>query len=163
MEPTDGLLQAIASDEAHRVKRPAVGVGADTIDRDDARVLETAGDLGFDEKPAAARGVVGKPVVDLLERDLAVESVSSATKTAPRPPLACGRRTRNRWPFEEHVPTERVERPTSTALSHDEPCSANILWISNCSRIAALNSGKRRMYSSVAGNSPCCSRRTTSL
>ena len=32
-------------------------------------------------------------------------SPSSATKTAPRPPRACGRRMRNRWPSEVAEPT----------------------------------------------------------
>jgi hypothetical protein len=36
-------------------------------------VLEPAGDLGLDQKPPAAAGVVGVVVVNLLERHLAVQ------------------------------------------------------------------------------------------
>ena len=73
MEPVDGLLEAVAADEPHGVERPAVGVVAQAVDRDDPRVLQPAGDLGLQQEPRAAVGVVGVAVLDLLERDLAVQ------------------------------------------------------------------------------------------
>ena len=73
MEAFDGLLEAVALDESHRVERPATGVGAQAVDRHDARMLQAAGDLGLDQEPLAARRVVGVVVEDLLERDLAVQ------------------------------------------------------------------------------------------
>ena len=95
----DGLLEAFPPNEPHRVERAAVGVGAQAVDRHDARMLQPAGDLGFQQEPLAACRVVGMVVEDLFERDLACSSASTATKTTPRPPCACGRRTRNRWPW----------------------------------------------------------------
>jgi len=44
-------------------------------------------------------------VEDLLQRHLAVQLSSSATKTAPRPPFAWGRKMRNRWPSDVALPT----------------------------------------------------------
>ncbi len=73
VEAADGLLETIALDEPHGVEGASVAVGAQSVDRDDAGVFQTAGDLGLDEEPLAAGGVVGVVVEDLLERDLAVE------------------------------------------------------------------------------------------
>ena len=46
-----GLLEAVAADEPHGVVGPAVGVGAQAVDRDDPRVLQPAGDLGLEQEP----------------------------------------------------------------------------------------------------------------
>ena len=73
MEAFDGILEAVALDESHRVKRPATVVGTQAVDRNDARMLEPAGDLGLDQEALSARRVVSVVVEDLLERDLAVE------------------------------------------------------------------------------------------
>ena len=73
MEVLDGLLEAVAADEPHGVVRPAVAVGAQPVDRDDARVLQPAGDLGLEQEPLAAGRVVGVRLEDLLERHLAVQ------------------------------------------------------------------------------------------
>ena len=73
VEALDGLLEAVAADEPHGVIRAAIAIGAESVDRDDAGVLEPAGDLGLDEEPGAAGRVVGVVVEDLLERDLAIE------------------------------------------------------------------------------------------
>ena len=48
-------------------------VGAQTVDRHDARVLQAAGDLRLDQEPRAADGIVGMAVEDLLEGHLAVQ------------------------------------------------------------------------------------------
>ena len=73
VEAVDRDLQAVAADEPHGVIGPAVGVRAQSIDWHDARMLETAGDLGFEQEPLTAGRVVGVIVQDLLERDLAVQ------------------------------------------------------------------------------------------
>ena len=92
----DRFLEAIAADEPHGVIGAAVVVSAQSVDRDDPGMLEPAGDLGLGEESESADRVVGTMVEDLLEGDLAVSSESRATKTAPRPPRAWGRRTWNR-------------------------------------------------------------------
>ena len=68
-----GLLEGVPPDEPHGVERPAVGVGAQAVDRDDPRVLQPAGDLRLGQEPGAAAGFVGVVVEDLLERHLAVQ------------------------------------------------------------------------------------------
>ena len=73
VEPVDRLLERVALDEPHGVVRPAVGVGAQAVDGDDAGVLEPAGDLGLGDEPLPADGVVGVLLEDLLERHLAVQ------------------------------------------------------------------------------------------
>ena len=75
MELVDGLLERVAADEPHGVVGPAVAVGAQAVDRHDAGVLESAGDLGLQQEALAANRVVGVTVEDLLERDLAVQLV----------------------------------------------------------------------------------------
>ena len=66
VKPLDRLLERVALDEPHRVVRPAVGVGAQAIDREHTGVLQPAGDLGLGHEPLAADRVVGMLVEDLL-------------------------------------------------------------------------------------------------
>ena len=73
MEVLDRLLEALSLDEPHGVVGPSAAVGSHAIDRDDARVLQCAGDLGLGDEPLAADGVVGMLFEDLLERHLAVQ------------------------------------------------------------------------------------------
>ena len=73
MEPRDGLLEVVPLDEPHGVERPAVGVGAQAVDRDDAGVLQPPGDLGLLQEAGPAVRVVGVSVADLLEGHLAVQ------------------------------------------------------------------------------------------
>ena len=73
VESLDRPRQRIALDEPHGIVGPTEAVGAQAVDRDDARVLQPTGDLGLQEEPPPAIGVVGVPVEDLLERHLAVE------------------------------------------------------------------------------------------
>ena len=131
MKRGDGFFEAVAPDKPHRVKRPAVRIAAQAVDRHDSRVLEAAGDLGLDQKAPAARGVVGMPVEDLLERDLAVQLGVERDEDAPRPPLACGRSTRNRSPPDDDVPMAKLEecsrfhRSTRALASASMPVVAN--------------------------------------
>ena len=98
MEPFDRLFERVAADEPHRVVGAAVGVRSQAVDRDDAGMLEAAGDLGLEDKPAAADGVVGVRVEDLLERHLAVQLAVECHEDGPRPPWAWGRKTWKRCP-----------------------------------------------------------------
>ncbi len=69
----DGLLEAVALDEPHGVVGAAVRRRSQSVDGDNPRVLQPAGDLGLDQKPLTADRVVGVVVEDLLERHLAVQ------------------------------------------------------------------------------------------
>ena len=67
------LLEALAANKPHGIERPAVGIASETVDRDDPRVLQPAGDLRLGEEPRPALQVVGMPVLNLFECDLAVQ------------------------------------------------------------------------------------------
>ena len=73
VEMLDGLLEGVALDEPHGVIGAPAAVGAQAIDRHDARVLQPAGDLGLGDEPLAADGIVGVLLEDLLQRHLAVQ------------------------------------------------------------------------------------------
>ena len=90
MEEVGGLLEAVSLDEPHRVERAAVGIGSQAVDRDDAGMLQPAGDLGLDQEPLAADGVVGVLVEDLLERHLAVELGIQGHKNGAQAALGVG-------------------------------------------------------------------------
>ena len=87
MEPLEGVGQAVAADEPHRVERPASGVVAEAVDRDDAGMLQAAGDLGFEHEPGAAARVVGVPFLDFFERDLAVQFAITRHEDLAEPSL----------------------------------------------------------------------------
>ena len=106
VEAVDGLLELVAADEPHGVIGPAVAVSSQAVDRDDPGMLQPAGDLGLEQETLAAHRVVGVTVQDLLERHLTVQLVIERHEDGARPPLACGRRTRNRSPSDVAVPTE---------------------------------------------------------
>ena len=101
MERVDGLLERVAADEPHGVIGPAVAVGPQAVDGDDAGMLQPAGDLGLQQEAGAAGRVVGVGVEDLLQRHLAmqlrVQRDEDGTQAAPRmgpqdaEPLAVGR------------------------------------------------------------------------
>ena len=73
VKAANGLLQAVAFDEAHRIERPAVGVDAHAVDGHDAWVLQAARDLGFEQEARAVISQIGVLCLDLLEGDLAVQ------------------------------------------------------------------------------------------
>jgi hypothetical protein len=83
----DGVLEAVAADEAHGVVGAAVAVTAQAVDGDDAGVLQAAGDLGFEEEAGSALGVVGVPVLDLLEGDLAAQLLVAGHEHLAQAPL----------------------------------------------------------------------------
>ena len=57
------LVERPPLDELHRQERPAVGQGADLVDRRDAGVLELAGDPRLVEEPAGGERVGGVAVL----------------------------------------------------------------------------------------------------
>jgi hypothetical protein len=69
----NGVLECFALDEAHGVERPAVGILAKAVDRHDAGMFQTTGDLGLADETAAAMQVGGVAFLDLLERYLAIQ------------------------------------------------------------------------------------------
>ena len=73
VKPSDGILEALPVDKPHGVEGTPGRVVAQAVDGDDPRVLQLPGDLGFHEESGPALGVVGVPVEDLLQRDLAVQ------------------------------------------------------------------------------------------
>jgi hypothetical protein len=83
----------------------AVRVGAQAVDGYDAGVFQAAGDLGFQEEAGAAVRIVGVPVLDLFEGNLAVQLFVASYKHLSQPPLAWGRRMRKRCPDDVEAPT----------------------------------------------------------
>jgi hypothetical protein len=73
VEALDGVVEGVALDEAHGVVGPAVGVRPQAVNRDDAGVLQAAGDLGLQQETRPAARVVGVRGLDLLEGHLAVQ------------------------------------------------------------------------------------------
>src|SRR5581483_815580 len=69
----DGLGERLTLNEPHGVKRPAIGVSTESIDRHNAGMLEAASDLGFDQKSFAARRLVRSFGTNLLERYLTMQ------------------------------------------------------------------------------------------
>ena len=130
VEPLDRLLEAVAADEPHGVERPAVGVVAQAVDRHDPRVLQPAGDLGLQQEPRAALGVVGVPVLDLLQRHLAVQLLVARDVDLAQPapgvrpedaePLARGRWARRSRPS-PIAPREATRRPARPRGSRHRP------------------------------------------
>ena len=73
VEGGDGVLEGVAADEPHGVVGTATAIAAEAVDRHDPRMFEASGDLGFEDEPGAAGGIIGVAVEDLLERDLAIQ------------------------------------------------------------------------------------------
>jgi hypothetical protein len=104
VEPRDRLLEVVPLDEAHGVKRPAVGVRTEPVDRHDAGVLQAAGYLRLQDEAAAAVGVVGMERLDLLESDLAVQLLVKGDENLAQAPLGM----RPQHPVAETVPPDEV-------------------------------------------------------
>lgn len=83
MEPSDSLLEAVAPDEPHGVIGPAVGIAAQTVDRDDTGVLQPASDLGLELEAGAVLRVVCKLGLDLLQGHITVELAVAGDEDGP--------------------------------------------------------------------------------
>src|SRR5262245_22020270 len=73
MEAGDGFFKAVAADEAHGVEGAAVAILPESIDGDNARMLEPTGDLGLEHEARPALRIVRPIELDFLERDLAIQ------------------------------------------------------------------------------------------
>jgi hypothetical protein len=73
MKLCDGFLQTLATDEAHRIKRPSVRVMAEPIHRDNPRMLQTARDLRLKQEARARLHLAGITFLDLLERHFTMQ------------------------------------------------------------------------------------------
>ena len=81
--------QRLPLDQLHGEVRPAVGEGAQLVDRHDARVLELAADLGLLDEPADQLGRCrGGPRSRTLTARSRPRSGSRPLRTAPMPPRA---------------------------------------------------------------------------
>ena len=65
--------QRLALDQLHGEERPAVGEGAQLVDRHDARVLQLAADLRLLDEPADQVGVVAEVLAEDLDGHVAAE------------------------------------------------------------------------------------------
>ena len=83
----DRFLERVAADEPHGIVGAAVGVGAQAVDRHDARMFEPAGDLGLLKEPLPADRVISVGVEDLLERNLAVQLAVDRHENSSEPAL----------------------------------------------------------------------------
>ena len=86
----DGLLEAVAADEAHGVVRPAIGILAEGVDRHDAGMFQTAGDLRLAHKAGTTFGVICVPRLDLFQRHLAVQLAVAGHEDLAQPPAGMG-------------------------------------------------------------------------
>ena len=73
MKPRDRVLETLAAHEPHRIERPPIRMMAQAVDRHDSGMLKAPGDLRFEQKPRARLAITGVPLLDLLERHLAVQ------------------------------------------------------------------------------------------
>ena len=112
MEMRHRLLERVAADEPHGVIGAAIAVGAQAVDGHDPRVLQSAGDLGLDQEPLAAGGVVGMVVEDLLERHLAMQLGIQGDEDRAQP--AAGVRPQHAEPLA--VAGGRADRVTGGAV-----------------------------------------------
>ncbi len=69
----DRLAKRMTPDELHGVIRAAVGILAQPVNRDNAGMFQTAGDLGLDQEPGPAVGSMRVSRLDFLQSDLAAE------------------------------------------------------------------------------------------
>src|ERR1043165_4737438 len=83
----DGALEAIPFDETHRIKRPAVGIEAKAVHRDDARMFQSPRDLRLQQKAGSVLRMIGKTLLDFLQRNLAVQFLVLGDEDLAKSPL----------------------------------------------------------------------------
>ena len=72
-------------DEPHGVKRPAVGVGSQAVDRHDPRMFQVSRDLGFGNEPLAADRIARVTGLNFLESDAAMKLGILGQVNLPQP------------------------------------------------------------------------------
>ncbi len=85
MQGGDRVPQAVAADHPHHVVRPPVVVVPQGIDGNDSGMLELPGDLGLAEKTLANLAIVGEALLNLLERDRAMQLIVLGDKDVAHP------------------------------------------------------------------------------
>src|SRR4051812_12442182 len=85
MEPANRSLHAVALDETHCVKWPAIGVRSKPIDRHNSWMFETASNLRFSDKTRAEVLLKGMLRLNLLESYLAVEFLVVSDENLSQP------------------------------------------------------------------------------
>src|SRR5262245_12311107 len=73
MKPRDRVLETLPTHEPHRVERPSIRMMAQAVHRYDSRMLQTAGDLHFEQKARERLSFTGVSVLDRFESPLAVQ------------------------------------------------------------------------------------------
>src|SRR5215475_5375822 len=76
----DRVLQAVSSDEAHGIKGTAIGIGPESVNRDDAGMLQASRYLGLQDKAGAALRVIRVRFLNLLEGNFAMKLFVSGQK-----------------------------------------------------------------------------------
>jgi len=84
----DGLLEAIPLNEAHGIKRPAVSITAETVDRHDSRMLQPTVNLSLKDETGSEAGFRDLVGSDLLESDLTPELLVTCHEDTPKAPLS---------------------------------------------------------------------------
>ena len=105
--------QGPALDQLHGEEGPAVGEGAQLVDRHDAGVLELAADLRLLDEPAEDLGVVAVLLQEDLDGQVAAQVGVAALSTAPMPPRAISPRS---W-YRPVPPARRASAGPSSAGS----------------------------------------------
>ena len=87
MELLDGLFQTVPANEPHGIERAAILVMAQTVDRHDPRMLQSAGHFGLTDEALPLRIVPQMTRLDFLERDLAMQFLIKREKDLADPTL----------------------------------------------------------------------------
>ena len=126
VELPDRRRQAFAADEPHRVIRTPGRVAAQAVDRDDPRVLQLPGDLGLQDEPRALVLPPREPVLDDLQRHLALQLAVPRHPDLPDPSLGVqpdrleplDSRRRRRFPRAVRGPTGHRDRLAEPVVRH---------------------------------------------
>jgi hypothetical protein len=71
----DGLLEVVAPNEAHDVEEPAVRIVPQAVDGHNSRMFQPAGDCRLQLEACPAGWIMGVPILDLLEGNLATQFI----------------------------------------------------------------------------------------
>ena len=114
MKVGNGSLEAFAANEPHGIVGATVGTGPEAVHRHNPRVFQAAGDLGLDEEASPVLRAVGMPLLNELQRDLAVQLVVEGEEHLAESSSAWSRIGRNRdfpWLIATSEATESRPHP----------------------------------------------------
>ena len=163
VEGGDRLLEAVALDEPHGVVGPAVGVAAQAVDRDDARVLQPAGDLRLaQEAGAASRGRRRARPGSPSGRPRGSAPRRGRRRPRPGPPwraaAGCGSGPRRRCGRPPRGRTWRRGRPVASRAAETTDRLACSSASATCSRSRRTGPSELRAARLRSGSPPCCPR-----